>query len=380
MEGEEEKKSSSKQKYSRWYDQKFYQYAVGILLVLSILYIFHQVAAYFSPFANFISTLFMPLLISLLFYYLLRPVVNRLESYKVPRIAGILLIYLVIAILLILFVSTISPILVKQIKELANTSVETINKAETSHKYLFFNFIPIDLHDEIQKNIVHIFQQITTSLSQNFVDFLGYITRIAAVLAVIPFIVFYLLKDDNNFTEGFLNFVPKDYVREAKKILHNIDKTLSHYINGVVIVSSSLGLLLFISYLIIGLDYALILSVIALVLTTIPFLGPFLAIAPAIFVALSQSPLMVLKVVIVFVIIQQTESSIISPQIIGQRLHIHPLTIILLILAVGSLYGFAGVIFATPLYAISKVVIENLYKIYQLRFMTWKKKKKLSEN
>jgi predicted PurR-regulated permease PerM len=130
--------------------------------------------------------------------------------------------------------------------------------------------------------------------------------------------------------------------------------------------------MLFIGYLIIGLDYALILSLIAIVFTTIPFVGPFLAIAPAILVALSNSPFMVLKVVIVFIIVQQMESNFISPQIIGQRLNIHPLTIILLLLVAGSLYGLIGLILATPLYALSKVLIENLYKIYQLRYSHWK--------
>lgn len=77
---------------------------------------------------------------------------------------------------------------------------------------------------------------------------------------------------------------------------------------------------------------------------------------------------MILKVIIVFVIVQQTESNIISPLIIGHRLHIHPLTIILLLVAAGSLYGLVGLLLATPVYAITKVLAANLYKIYQLRF------------
>ena len=91
--------------------------------------------------------------------------------------------------------------------------------------------------------------------------------------------------------------------------------------------------MLFVGYLLIGLNYALILSVIALVFMTIPFLGPFLAVCPALFVGLSDSPFMVLKVAIVFLIVQQIESNVISPQVIGQRLNIHPLMIILLLLA-----------------------------------------------
>ena len=83
---------------------------------------------------------------------------------------------------------------------------------------------------------------------------------------------------------------------------------------------------------------------------------------------------MVVKVVIVFLIVQQTEANVISPQVIGQRLNIHPLTIILLLLAAGSLYGLAGLFLVTPLYALAKVLIENLYKIYQWHYVYSKSK------
>lgn len=376
MEIEKQEFNGNEEIQTPWYNQKFFQYSVGILLVLAILLLFYKVASYLSPFVDFISILFMPIVVAFLFYYLLRPIVYQLEEKGIPRLLSILVIYLVIGILLVVFFAYVSPILVKQISALASTSLDTLKKAQTDSKSLFFRLFNIDTDYEIQQTLFNFFQQITTTLSKNFVDFLGFITRIAAVLAVIPFIVFYLLKEDHAFAEGFLNFVPKDFSHEVKKILRNIDMTLSRYINGLVLVSSALGLLLFISYSIIGLDYALILSVIALVFTTIPFLGPFLAIAPAIFVGFSDSPFMVLKVIIVFIIVQQAESNLISPQIIGQRLSIHPLTIILLLLAAGSLYGLAGLIFATPLYAISKVIIENLYKIYQLRYSNWKTNKK----
>src|SRR4029077_13097471 len=113
----------------------------------------------------------------------------------------------------------------------------------------------------------------------------------------------YLLKDDRDFASSFLLRVPEDFGLEIRKTLRNMDRTLSSYITGLVIVSSSVGVLLFIGYLIIGLNYALILSMIALIFMTIPFLGPFLSIAPAILVGLSHSPFMVVKVVIIFVIV-----------------------------------------------------------------------------
>lgn len=351
-----------------WYNQKFFRYAFAILLVLAIILLFSKIVYFLTPILNFLSTLFIPIVTSFLFYYLLRPIVTFFENRGIPRVVTILLIYLIIAVLFILFIAYLSPILLQQITELANTSVDTLKKAQHSSEFFLFNLFRVNLNEQIQQNLFSFFQQITNLLSQNFLDILGYVTRVAAIMAVTPFIVFYLLKDDHTFASSFLNFLPVQFNRDVKKILNNIDSTLSKYINGLVLVSGSLGVLLFFCYLVIGLDYALILSLIAIVFTTIPFLGPFLAIAPAIFVAFSTGPMMVLKVIVVFVIVQQCESNIISPQIIGQRLHMHPLTIILLLLAAGSLYGLLGLILATPMYAISKVLIENLYKIYRLHY------------
>ncbi len=371
-EQKKEEESSTKVEYNPWYYHQFFQYAFGTLLVLAIIWIFYQVAFLLKPVVDFVSTLFIPIVISMLFYYLLRPVVHYFETYRIPRIVTILCIYIIVALFVVIFIAYIGPLLTKQITALANTSVEAWKKAkETSQSYLF-RYFNVRINEEIEQGLFTLAQQITAALSKNLIDLLGFITRLATILVVIPFIVFYLLKDDQDFTSGFLRHVPEDFGREVRRILRNMDTTLANYITGVVLVSSSLGLLLFIGYLIIGLDYALILSLIAIILTTIPFLGPFLAITPAILVGLSDSPFMVLKVVIVFLIVQQCESNIISPQIIGQRLKIHPLTIILLLLAAGSLYGLIGLILATPAYALLKVLIDSVYKIYQLHYSHWK--------
>lgn len=358
-----------------WINHPFFKYSIGTLLVLLILLVFSYDASILTPILDFISILFIPIVLSLLLYYLLRPIVDFLQGkLKIPRWGGILIIYAVFAVLIVLFVAYLAPLLIKQLSEMANTSIETFSKIRATANSIMSRFFYLNLDKEIEQKLFEFAQQLTAIVSKNALDVLGFLTRIAIILAVIPFIVFYLLKDDEEFAATFLKVVPEDFGREARKVLHNMDQTLSSYINGLVIVSSTVGVMLFFGYLIIGLNYALILAVIAFIFMTIPFLGPFLAICPALFVGFADSPFMVLKVVVVFVIVQQLESNLISPQVIGQRLNIHPLTIILLLLAAGSLYGLIGLLLATPLYALSKVLIENIYKIYRLHYSLWKKK------
>lgn len=351
-----------------WYNNRFLYYSLSTLLVLLVILVFYQVAFLLEPILDFISILAAPILISFVFYYLLRPIIYFLEDLNIPRFVSILMIYVLAIILVVFFFAYVGPLLAKQITALADFSVHAFERMKSTSEINLFGLAKINLNEEIQQRFLGVIQQITGVISQNLLNFVGKVTHIAAVLAVIPFVVFYLLKDDNHFSLSFLRFMPDNFAREVRKILHNIDSTLSEYVQGLVIVSTSVGSMLLVGYLIIGLNYALILAVIALVFTTIPYLGPFLAITPAMLVGLAESPLMALKVIIVFVIVQQLESNLISPQVIGQRLKIHPLTLILLLLAAGSLYGLVGLILATPVYALSKVIIENVYKIYYLRY------------
>lgn len=350
-----------------WSRSKFFKNAFSILLTLSIIFLGYQVANLLTPILNFISILFMPIIISGLFYYLLRPVINGLETLRLPRTLAIILMYLILLVLFVLAMAYLVPLIIQQVKSMADLSVGTLENIREGSRTVSAPF-GINLDREIEQYIVGFLQQATTFLSKNFLEFIGWLTRLAAIFAVIPFIVFYLLKDDKKIASRFVKSFPEEFTDEVHKILNNVDTTLSSYIRGLVFVSLSIGGLLFIGYLVIGLNYALVLSIFALIFTTIPFLGPFIAILPALMVGFSQGLLMIIKVALVFIVIQQTESNFVSPQIIGQTLHIHPLTIILLLLAAGSLYGLIGLVLATPLYAVSKVILSNLYKIYRLHY------------
>lgn len=356
-------------KEDHWFYDPFFKYASAILMVLTIFLVFSLASGYLSPVIDFISILFLPIVISLLLYYLLRPLVNYFSrKFRIPRLVVIIALYLLFALTVIFLVATIGPILINQITGIANSSVEMIEKMKVSAQSIMERLFNLNLGKEIEQRIFDFIQQATGLVSQNAVQVFSFLTRTAIILGVIPFIVFYLLKDDEEFASDFLQVIPEKYGSEARKILHNMDYTLASYIRGLVIISSCIGFLLFIGYSLIGLKYALALSLFALIFMTIPFLGPFLSIFPALLVGLSDSPFMVVKVLIVFIIVQQIESNLISPQVIGQKLNIHPLTIILLLLAAGSLYGLIGLLLATPLYALAKVLIENIYKIYQLRW------------
>jgi len=108
-----------------------------------------------------------------------------------------------------------------------------------------------------------------------------------------------------------------------------------------------------------------LLALLAGVLNLVPYLGSFLAIIPILIIALVSSPAMLVKVIIVFAIEQTLEGRLIQPLILGSKLKIHPVTIIVVLLTAGKLFGIPGVILGIPAYAVMKVIFEHLFKRYQ---------------
>ena len=102
--------------------------------------------------------------------------------------------------------------------------------------------------------------------------------------------------------------------------------------------------MMFIGYLIIGLEYSLLLSIFAFFMNMIPFIGPWISLVPAIIVALIQDPILVIWVCVITLVAQQVESNLITPNIMGKSLDIHPLTVISIVLAAGNIAGFIGII------------------------------------
>lgn len=125
------------------------------------------------------------------------------------------------------------------------------------------------------------------------------------------------------------------------------------------------GTFTFIGYLIIDMPYAFLLGFIAGVTTLIPYLGPYIGIAPALFVAITQGWGKVVLVIVVVIIVQQVDGNLIYPNVIGRSLSIHPLTIIVLLLVAGNLFGLLGTILAVPVYAVAKTLVTYAVELYR---------------
>lgn len=351
---------------------KWFRTLIGIALVLLIIYLMNEVQFIFTPLVIFAQTLFTPFLLAGVLFYLFRPIISLLEKVKVPRKLGILLLYLMFIGLFIGFIMLIGPIIQRQFVNLVENVPEMIKVIKQGIAYWESNqqAIPDFVKEGVdyagkwlQDNILS-----ASSMIGSFIgSFIGGLVGFIVSLAIVPFILFYMLSDRDKFAPNVTKFFPKSKTNEIKAVLSDMDKAIGSYIQGQLIVSSFIGVVLLIGYLIIGLDYSLLLALFGMVTNVIPFIGPFLAVIPAIIVALFQDPIMIIYVSIIMLIAQQAESNLISPTVMGRALNIHPLTIILLILVGGNLAGLLGMILIIPTYAVGKVFVKHSYQLFSIR-------------
>lgn len=346
---------------------RWFRVSIAIILFLVIIWLMNEVKFIFTPLIIFVQTLFTPFLIAGVLFYLCRPLLHWLEGQKVPRGIGIVVIFLVIAGLFTFAISFIGPIIQKQFVNLVHNTPKMIASVQKGIHYWQENqqFIP----QYVKEGVTYITDSlgdIVAVTGSSIGRVLSNTVSLVVALAIVPFILFYLLSDRDKFVPSVTRFFPSSKTDYIRGILGDMDKALASYIQGQLIVSTCIGMLLLIGYLIIGLDYALLLSLFGMVMNIIPFLGPFLAVIPAIIAAWMQDPIMVLYVVIIMFAAQQIESSFVSPLVMGRALKIHPLTIILLVLVGGNLAGVLGMILIIPTYAVCKVVVQHSYRLLKI--------------
>ncbi|MCM3121690.1 AI-2E family transporter [Mesobacillus sp. AQ2] len=350
-----------------WVQRPFFKYSTGLILILLIIFLFGKIDYFVSPLQNFIIAIFFPVLISGLMYYILRKPVQWISRY-LPKIASILIVFALVAGLFTALSYFAGSLLGEEISALTENFPEKVDEVtEESQKVINDNKIGIIKADEIKQKALNYLSKLSQNLGENIMTLFSVITSIATVLVVVPFLAFFFLKDDEKLRPYILKHIPSEHAQEGNKILTDIDKTLFTYVTGQFIIALVDGILMYLGYLFIGLDYALLLAVLAMFLTIVPFLGPLLGIIPALFIALTNSPLMALKVLIVLVVVQQLEGNLVTPQVMGKKLSIHPITVILILIAAGSLYGFIGILIAIPLYSVVKIIIKDVWKFYKLR-------------
>jgi len=351
-------------------------YGLILLILIGIMiFIYHKIAFIFHPLIVIFSTVAPPVILAFIAYYLMNPIVNLLERLRIKRIWGIIIIILGISGLLTGVVLLSAPAIETQVKGLIENFPSYLAQMgegiETFFERSFLGPYYEQGYQWVLSTLSNLPNQIGDYLGKTFegvVNIANIVTQIVVVMITFPIILFFLLKDSAQFKAYSLRLFPPKIRNEVNQILMNMDVQVGSYIRGQIIVATCIGILLFIGYSIIGLDYAITLAIIAAVTSVVPYLGPTIAISPAIIIAIVHSPFMLLKLAIVWAAVQFLEGNFISPNVMGITMKIHPLTIIIVLLVGGNLFGLVGMVLGIPGYAILKVIVVHLFTKFKLRY------------
>ncbi|MBS6525949.1 MAG: AI-2E family transporter [Peptoniphilaceae bacterium] len=332
---------------------------ITVALIFLIILLFSTTRKFLSPVYNVIMSLIVPLILAIYIFYAFRPVRDKLTQWtKKPGLSAVLTFLLFIAITIGLFYVTFTMIYDQAASFFSDFDVKALASYSQSDFYKQINdYVP--LGDYIAKFEAWL-QGFAGDIPRLLGKGLSNIGAVGSLLLLMVLGLFYLLKDEDDAVKAIQYLARGKYYERIMDILGQIHRTLETYISGQILVACILGVLMFIGYTVIGLKYKLSLAAIALVFNFIPFIGPFLGAAPAVLVGLTMGGGMVMKVIVVSILVQQLEGNVITPNIMGNKLDIHPFVVIVAVMICANLFGVLGALIASPLYMCLKIIINGI--------------------
>jgi predicted PurR-regulated permease PerM len=233
---------------------------------------------------------------------------------------------------------------------------------------LFMNWyeaeVPDQWKDQIEDTLMSLGSQAMSAVQSALVLTIGAVSSIigfGAGLALLPLWMFYVLKDRNEGAERFYTMWPRHWQTDVRNVVTIVDRVLSAYIRGQIIVSASVGVATGIAMWAIGVEPVLVLAVLAGLTNLIPILGPVIAFFIIALVTLATEPDRIWLVAIAFIGIQQLESTLLVPRIHGHAVRVHPAVVMVLVVVGGSIWGLWGMIVILPIAAAIRDVFVYVY-------------------
>ncbi len=321
--------------------------------------------------------------------YVLNPVVNMLSRLRISRAFAVVIVYFML-IQVIVFGSILITQVVADTGELVEKIPEGV-RAITPMVERVYNrfgglgeFMPSFFSDRfglsegnsenlvlgIETTVTGFFEDVLTrlnSLMENVLNgsssfLVSGLTKVASVTAQVVLILLagaYFLYDYPKFTANFKRFVPIRYKSLYEDITQKADTTIGGYLRGQLLITSCLGVLVWIGLSLVGVPSALPISFLAALFNIVPYLGPIIGVIPAVLLGFTVGPGTALGAAIVFILANQIEGNLLAPLILSKSTDLHPVTVLLGILAGAGMFGLVGALLAVPVLALGKILIEE---------------------
>ena len=302
------------------------------------------------------------LFLAILLATAIEPIVNRLRRGPFTRGSGVLVVYTVIVIVIGLLLTFLAPSVAGQ----ATAFVERLPEQLTSLEVYAQSLQPRPLSNAAV-SVIHELREAAQGPgavpSANLLE-LG-ATALETVLSFFTVFVlaFYWLVERASIKRALLRMVPAHRAKDVNAVWLEVEQKLGGWVRGLLILMLAMGVMASIGFFFIGLPNPLLLGVIAAFAEVIPLVGPFLAFAPAVLVALTIDPYMALLVVAFAVVAQQFEGNVLVPRVMGHTVGVSPLTVMLGILIGAILYGIPGAALAVPVAGAIQVILAHTLRM-----------------
>ncbi len=318
-------------------------------------------------------------LIGLVLAYVLAPIVSAVQRgvewvadrlhlrflRRAARAIGILISYLLLVALIAGFIALVVPIVVREGQQLWDQREVIWDRVSQWAEDAFaqYELLPDRVRQQIDETLSNLSAFVTNVLEQavqGTFTAISYTTSIVLGITIVPFWTFFLLRDFDQIRTSIYKALPGAVRDDIGSMVTMLDRTVGAYLRGELALMVIVGILQTIVLTVLGLDYALLLGVLAGLLEIVPNIGPTLAAIPAILVALGRGPLWALLTAVAVNLVQNLENSVIVPRILGRSVGLHPVVMMVMLVVGTEVAGLPGLILAPILTAVARDVYRYL--------------------
>ncbi len=331
---------------------------VAIVFLASVLLKDWGVFTFIKTLLSVISPLFIGFIIAWLF----NPAVKKLEKKKIPRIAGSLIVYAIFLIFLVVFIKILVPTIYIQLNELVGSLPEIFNEVKLATNKLFESLNDMNGIDltSVKVNLFTTLENWFTNFTTSLPEFiLTVVTSFFSKLMTIAFgliIGLYMLFDFDSISKHLISLLPKKHRKDADVLITDISTEVRKCVNGTLTVASMVFVGDSIGFAIIGLQAPLLFGLFCGITDLIPYVGPYIGGIAAVIIGFSQSTFTGVMAIIICCVVQCLENFVLQPLIMSKTMKLHPVTIIIGLLIFEHFFGIVGMILATPIIALLKVI------------------------
>ena len=321
-----------------------------------------------------LSPVLMPFVFSAILAYLGDPLTDKLETYRLSRTQSVIVVFLTMALVLTLVLFLLIPQLEGQMANLISNLPAYADKMNTVVLPWFEQRFRLNIRHIQTNELINMVKNhwqnaggIVASTMSSVSHSGGVIVAWLMNLVLIPVVTFYLLRDWDILIAKIYDLLPRRVAPTMAKLAGEVNTVLSAFLRGQFYVMLALGCIYSLGLWMTGLDLALLIGMLAGLVSFIPYLGAIVGIVSACIAALVQYQALaqLVPVALVFLVGQVLEGSVLTPKLVGNKIGLHPVAVIFSVMAGGQLFGFLGILLALPVASIVMVFLRHVHDIYR---------------